>query len=329
MNKLTTLFLFTLLLWGCKKNEYQVPAPKDMLQNDAIKRTIGPAIAGENLYFAYAIAIPASKGKIVAAQVEASIPGSTETYIDNKSYYTNPLGSAEVGILVADPSSNNNSITSIHLNKDTNAVTFRYYYRIPPEAKGKEVSFKFSASASNGDKITYNLGPYKISNMDMVKTITVTDPSKPYISIADMKAYTAAEVAAMPEKVDLIYSFRNIPASRFFHTMVAPAATPVYLQGAAVPAGAVNNTSIIKDFGLNDFNLSTVASTYYYAVDDADFQKLDMSTAAATNYAVDLKKESSLWVETADKKYRAFIYVNTTTDASKTAIVGMKRYTMK
>jgi hypothetical protein len=43
-------------------------------------------------------------------------------------------------------------------------------------------------------------------------------------------------------------------------------------------------------------------------VDDLDFEKLNISDAP--NWALNLRAESGAWVETADGKYRAYIYVN-------------------
>ena len=43
--------------------------PKNELQNDVIKRTLGPNLVGLNIEFAYAMAIPKSLGKLVSAQV--------------------------------------------------------------------------------------------------------------------------------------------------------------------------------------------------------------------------------------------------------------------
>lgn len=317
-----TLFFLLVFTQSCKKQEYALPTAKNALQNDVIKRTLGPNISGNNINFAYAIALPASRGKIVSAQVEASIAGAATTYIDNKSYYTASNG-VDVGIQVADASVNSGNITSINLTKDTNAVTFRYFYVIPAEARGKTVSFKFSAKTSNGETVSYDMGPYTISNMDMVRNLAVNDGNMMYISIADMKVYNATDAAANAAKIDLVYLYRSYTTGAFNHSIVAPTASS-YLPGVTLPAGVNNNTKIIEVFGLQDYNLANLQYGIY--VDDVDFAKINFGTAP--NYAIDLKAESGVWVETADKKYRAYIFINSINNTAKSAVIGMKRLTM-
>jgi hypothetical protein len=72
-----------------KKKEYALPVAENVLQNDVIKRSLGPNIVTQGIEFAYAMAIPPSKGKLLSAEVEASIPGATGTYLENNSYFTN------------------------------------------------------------------------------------------------------------------------------------------------------------------------------------------------------------------------------------------------
>jgi hypothetical protein len=58
-----------------------------------------------------------------------------------------------------------------------------------------------------------------------------------------------------------------------------------------------------------------------------DFQQLDLS--GSPDFAINLKAESGAWVETADGKYRAYIYVNSIDNTTKSAKISIKRYTMK
>ena len=322
MNKLIlSIFILSILFSRCKKEEYSVPVPKDALQNDALKRKLGPNIVGDYIDFVYAIAIPASKGKIVSAQIESSIPGATATYIDPKSYYTNTSGN-DVGITVANASVNEGNKTSVTLSKDTNAVAFRYYYYIPEEARGKQVSFTFSAKSSNGETVTYKLGPYNISKMDVTRNITVSDGSKVYISISDMAAYTATEAASIASKIDLVYLYRSYTTGAFNHALVSPTATE-YLPGVTLPSGVSNDSKLYEVFGLQDRNLANLQYGIY--IDDADLLQFDFSPARTTNYAIDLKAESGVWVETADKKYRAFVFVNSINNTAKTMTISIKR----
>jgi len=311
------------VLSSCKEEEYAIPTLPQELQNDVIKRTLGPNLSGLNIEFAYAMALPKSMGKLVSAQVEASIGGAESTYMDNKSYYTNASG-VDVGIEVGSKSVNDGGKTTVTFTKDTMAATLRYFYRIPTSAKGKEVSFKFSATASNGQTVTYNMGPYKIAEMDMVLDLDVKDSSAAYISIEDLAVYNPTQAAANAAKIDLVYLYRVIPNVTFTHGLVAPSAK-TYLPGVTLPAGVNRTAKVQKVWALRDFHLARLQYGVY--IDDLDFQQLDMSTAV--DYAINLRAEAGTWVETADGKYRAYVYVNSINNATKSAKISIKRYTMK
>ena len=311
------------VLSSCKEEEYAIPTLPQELRNDVIKRTLGPNLTGLNIEFAYAMALPKSMGKLVSAQVEASIGGAESTYMDNKSYYTNASG-VDVGIEVGSKSVNDEGKTTVTFTKDTMAATLRYFYRIPTSAKGKEVSFKFSATASNGQTVTYNMGPYKIAEMDMVLDLDVKDSSAAYISIEDLAVYNPTQAAANAAKIDLVYLYRVIPNVTFTHGLVAPSAK-TYLPGVTLTAGVNRTAKVQKVWALRDYHLARLQYGVY--IDDLDFQQLDMSTAV--DYAINLRAEAGTWVETADGKYRAYIYVNSINNATKSAKISIKRYTMK
>jgi hypothetical protein len=325
--KFLTYIFFSLtavaLLSSCKEEEYAIPTLPQELQNDVIKRTLGPNLVGLDLEFAYAMAIPKSMGKLVSAQVEATIGGAENTYLENKSYYTNSSGD-DIGIEIGAKSVTDGGKTTVTFTKDTMAATLRYFYRIPASAKGKEVSFKFSATASNGQNVSYNMGPYKIAEMDMVLDLDVKDSSAAYISIEDMAVYNPTQAAANAAKIDLVYLYRVIPGITFTHGLVAPSAS-TYLPGVTLPAGVNRSAKIQKVWALRDFHLARLQYGVY--IDDLDFQKLDLSTAV--DYAINLRAEAGTWVETADGKYRAYIYVNSVNNGGKSAKISIKRYTMK
>src|SRR6476469_245060 len=95
----STFILGALLLTtGCQDKEYAVPTAKDVLQNDVIKRTLGPNIVGNEIEFAYAMGIIAEKGSLATAEVNASIAGATGTYFDNNFYSTNPSTGLDLGV---------------------------------------------------------------------------------------------------------------------------------------------------------------------------------------------------------------------------------------
>lgn len=329
----STYFQYTLLLssffltlTGCVKDkDYEVPVAKNELQNDCIKRTLGPNMVGQNIEFAYAMALPAGRGKIVSAQVDASIAGAPETYLENKSYYTNGSTGNDVGISIGDPSVNKEASTTVTFTKDTNAVTLRYFYRIPEAARGQTVKFTFTAKSSNGETVTYSMGPYTISKMDMKLDLRVKDGDSCYLSLADMKVYNAADAAANADKIDLVYLYRAMPTVTFAHALVSPGSNPEYLPGVTLPANVNRRTKISKVWDLRDFNLARLQYGIY--IDDVDFVQRDLSTAP--DYAINLKKEAGAWVETADGKYRGYVFINLTDDKNKLAVISIKRYAMK
>lgn len=322
-----TLVFFTslLLMAGCKEDPYALPEPKGVLQNDVIKRSLGPNLVGQNIEFAYAMALPQVKGKLVSAQVEASIAGAAGTYLDNKTYFTNSNGGVDVGTQVGAPSVTTGKTTVVTFTKDTMSSTLRYFYVAPEEARGKSVTFTFTAKSSNGETATYSMGPYNVSKMDLVLDLKPVDNAACYISIEDMAIYTAAEAATKAGKIDMVYIYRALPLN-YNHSIIAPGTTtPAYLQGTTLPAGVNKATKLLKAWNLRDQQLAR--GQWGVFIDDVDFQKLDLSDA--TDFAINLKAEAGVWVETADKKYRAYIYMNAVTNGTKTATISIKRYTMQ
>ena len=322
---ITLLMVLIMLFAGCKKiNEPLLPSVPQVLQNDCIKRTLGPNVVGLNIEFAYAMALPKSLGKIVSAQVTASIAGATGTYMDNNSYYTNG-GGVDVGIPVGSASVTTDTKTVVTFTKDTCAATLRYFYTIPEAARGQSVTFTFSATASNGQTVSYTMGPYTCTKMAMNLDQIGVDGKACYFSIADMTFYDATYAAANPTKIDLVYLYRAITGITFAHALVSPGASTDYLPGVTLPTGVTNSTKMIKTWNLNDQNLARLQ--YGIFIDDADFPALDFTNMP--NYAINLKALSGVWVETADGKYRAYIYVNAINNTTPSMTVSIKRYQMK
>jgi Domain of unknown function (DUF4466) len=320
----TSLLAAVLLLFvtACKKQTYSLPVPSDKLQNEAIKRTLGPSIIRDTLEFAYAMAILPSKGKLVSCVAQASIAGAPGTYMEYRSFYTNQSGQ-DVGVPVGSPSVTSGTTTTVTYNHDTSAATLRYYYIIPDEARGKTVTIKFTANSSDGESISTTMGPYTIAKMDRILNMKVSDNNLMYISIADSTIYTAATAAAHAASIDLVYLYRNITTSAFGHALVSPAADTQYRPGVVLPTGVNRSSKLIKVFNLQDFNLAH--EQYGIYIDDVDFQKLDFTNQP--NYAINLKAEAGVWVETADGKYRAYIFLNGV-NTNGTATISMKRYAM-
>lgn len=317
------LLLSAFFFNSCESDEYSIPEAKTELQNDCILRSVGPNIVGQNIEFVYAMALGYEAGKINSAQVEATIAGASGTYLENRSFYTNSSG-VDTPVTIGNPSSTSGTKTIVTFTKDTCAAALRYYYYIPEEARGKTVSFTFSAKASTGEEVSYEMGPYTIAKMDMKLNLVLSDNNLSYFSVADLAAYTAAEAATKADNIDLVYLYRSITGITFAHALVSPANTE-YLPDIALPSGVDNSTKCWKIYGLRDRHLSNLQYGIY--VDDVDFQELDFTNAP--NYGINMKAESGAWVETNDGKYRAYIYVNSVNNTAKTMTVSIKRYQMK
>ena len=318
-NKIASLILLLCLsfsFFACE-NEEEIA----LLKNNCLKRTLGPNVVGENIYFAYAMALPYHTGKIVSAQVEATIKGAEGTYLENNSYHTNAEG-VDVPVRVGNPCTNKDNITQVEFCVDTCAATLRYYYKIPEEARGQSVSFTFSAKADNGETVYMAMGPYTIAKMEMKRNLKFDDDDC-YISIADMEIYNEAEAAANPDRIDLVYVWQR--ESTFRHSFAAPAADPQWLPGIILPPGVSKDTKMRKEFGMIDSHLTDEPNNGTY-IDDIDFETIDLSNMP--NYVINLKDKGGMWVETQDGKYRAFIYLNSLKTIPG-GTLSMKRYTVK
>ncbi|MDR0756529.1 MAG: DUF4466 family protein [Tannerella sp.] len=325
------IVLLPVVFTACSNDEIPTPESASGLENDCIKRSLGPNVEGLNIEFVYAMALPANIGKLVSAKVEASIAGAEGTYLEHRSFYTDGSGS-DIPVVVANPCVTSGERSEVTFTADTCAAALRYYYKIPQEAKGRKVEFLFSAKAGNGQEISYKMGPYEIAQMDMRLDIVTTDGDNCYISIADMATYNATEAASRADRIDLVYLYRNVPNVTFAHAFVAPASDMMYRPDITLPSGVNNNTSIRKVYGLRDRHLARLQYGIY--VDDPDFAALDFT--GMPNYAINVKNEGGLWVETHDGKYRAYIYVNTVNPGSSnpdipvnSAKISIKRYAMK
>lgn len=316
----TWLLTCTLLISSCKEEEYALPVLKSGLQNDAIKRTLGPNVVGLPIEFAYAMAIPDNEGRLTSARVEASIAGATGTKLENNSYHTNGSGQ-DIPTQMGEPATTSGNVSEMTFTRDTVAATLRYYYIIPEEARGQDVSFTFTATATNGQTVSYQMGPYKIANMNMVLDKVAVNNAACYISIEDMAVYDAATAATIPGKIDIVYLYRVIAGKTFAHALVSPAANPQYLPGVTLPSGVTNSTRISKQWNLRDQHLARLQFGIF--IDDLDFETLDLSTAP--NFAINMRAESGAWVETADGRYRAYIYVNSVNNGGQSMTISMKR----
>lgn len=288
-----------------------------LLKNDFIKKTIGPNIVNDTIEFAYAMAIPG--GKIVSAEVVASIAGAPNTRLEPYSWYTNK-GGVDIPVIVAKDciTENNKSVATFI---DTCASTLRYKYAIPEEARGKTVSFRFSCTANNGETATISSPEYKVSKMYKQRSIMLTSGAACYLSLKQMKAFTLAEVIAnnLTNEIDLIYFYNA--AVGVTHSLVSPATSADYLYGTIIPTGSTNDNKISKRRDVRDLQLGSPKAEF---IDDLDFETLNID--AAQNFVYNLNMSYGAFIITGNGKYKAFILVNYVDDTSKKMLVSIKRY---
>ncbi len=324
MKKIYLLLCLSLIaasFTGCSDKDDNEILP---INNKCLKRTQGPNVVGNDIYFVYAMAIPYGSGSLTSCTVEASIPGATETWLENKSYHTNSSGFDE-GVVIGDPSVNDGTKTTVTFTTDTCAASLRYYYRIPEEARGESVSFRFTAKADDGRTISLDMGPYQISRQYLKRDITLSK-SRCYISLEDMAAYTLEEAREFPEKIDLVYLWRNKInlGVEFGHVFASPTADKEWLDNLEVPETMTRDVHIRKEWGIIDGHL-TDEPDYGTYIDDIDFETIRL--ADMPNYCVNMKEKGGMWVETADGKYRAYIYINSLRSTSG-GVISIKRYDM-
>ena len=161
--------------------------------------------------------------------------------------------------------------------------------------------------------------------MDMKRLIELQNEGTCYFSIEAMKAYTKAEVVAqnLTDKIDFIYNYQaKLNGFDYTHSFVSPATDPKFIAiSGIVPSGATNNTPMEQRANVHDAQLKGSDPAVY--VDDIDFETLKLD--GAMNYILNLKKDDSAFMKTADGKYAAYIYINNIDNSGKMT-VSIKRY---
>jgi hypothetical protein len=155
--------------------------------------------------------------------------------------------------------------------------------------------------------------------------LVLSDNNNSFLSIADLAIYNAADAAANAGKIDLVYLYRAISGITFAHALASPATNPEYMPDVVIPAGVSNSTKFVRTYGLRDHHLARLQYGIY--LDDIDFEKIDFTNAP--DYGINMKVESGAWIETADGKYRAYIFVNKVDNTKKEMTISIKRYLMQ
>ncbi|MDR1526739.1 MAG: DUF4466 family protein [Dysgonamonadaceae bacterium] len=324
---------------------------ESLLKNDLIKKTMAPAIAGEKIDFAYAIGT--LSGKLATAQAEASIAGAAGTGFEWYSYYTasNEItvdgtrypGGSEVPVKSVKETSTSGAVSTatledkideVYMNPsvphgtrmvDLIAVTLRYSYIVPAEAKGQKVSFVFSAKSSTGESVSYKTPEYNVSKMDMKRLIPLTTANVCYFSIENMAAYTLAEVNSqnLSDKIDFIYIHQaKLDNFDYGHAFVSPGTDPKYIATPNVIPGnwTKNSTRMEKRADVRDAQLKGSIPNVY--IDDIDFQTLQLDQAY--DFVLNFAADEGAFMKTANGKYAAYVYINRL--ATGTVTVSIKRY---
>ncbi|GAB3700403.1 hypothetical protein GCM10027592_27310 [Spirosoma flavus] len=317
------VFGIVLLALSCKTKDV---APES-LRNDLLKKTTGPAVVGDRIEFAYAIGT--TEGDLKNVRAEASIAGGTGTGFTRFSWFTNRNTGVDQPVqTAADTITNGATSTANIIDVATNkAVTLRYYYYPTEEAKGKDVTFRFSGTSSTGKEVSFQSPAYRVSRMDMKRSLALVDGAKAYVSIADMAVYTKAEVEQnnLANKIDFVYVYRATLGTgnfAFGHALVAPSNAD-YLKDVTLPTGlAKPRTLIDKRVDVKDAQLRNTTGFDVY-IDDIDLQQTTFNNSA--DFAYGLTADQGAFVKTADGAYAAYIYVNAVNNTGKSMTISIKR----
>jgi len=320
MKPLNYILCFSVLVYLVSCSEES----ETLLKDDYIMKTYAPALAGEPIEFAYAMG--AMEGYLSSASAQVNIPGAAGTGFDPSSYHVDARGN-DVGVLVADTSTEGGTSTAI-FTYDTIVATLRYSYIVPEDAKGQNLSIRFSAESSTGETVSTTVPEFRVSNITMKRDIELTDEDVCYFSVEDMRGYTEAEVIAngLENKIDLIYIYDalNPEGYKYGHALVSPGSDEKYFNEVNVPASfRINQTKIEQRAYLWDSHFTGEVPAVY--VDDIDLETLDLTGAA--DFSLGITKRTSAFIETDDGRYRAYIYVNNA--RSSTLTFGIKRLKMQ
>lgn len=297
------------------------------LQNDFIKKSVAPLVVGEKVQFSYAAGT--TDGKLKSFKVVASAPGDVGTNFEPYAWRTE--NGNEISTVVAMDCKTEGAVSTANII-DSQATTLRYYYVIPSDLKGKQVSFEFSSTSQNGETVTCKTPVYKVSSMDIRKKIELCgeETGARYFSIEDMKAYTLEEVVKgnLMDKIDFIYAYdatKSVGENEYTykHAIFAPGASMYYPDDFSLPSGwSAKETLMDKKLYVWDGQLKEDDHLAIY-VDDLDLQTATFENS--TNGILDLRAEGSVFLKSADGKHVAYIYINSLNDQTKKMVLGIKK----
>ena len=333
MRKFAFIMLLALFLGACQKSSEQE------FRCDCLDRSWGIHMVGEEMSFAFASAVTSRAGKVVSVKAVASIAGDEGTGIDINAYRTNESGE-DVPMAVAKTVGQSDPCASkAELVVDTCAITLRYKWVVPEAARDKDVSFTFYASDDKGRVVSCNMGPYHCSRQYCTTGIQASN-TRCYISVEDMAVYTYDEVVSGNKTVDVIYAYREVPTdsspsgsgsvgglNKCFMSPTAAAIGRIKeLSNVKLPP-VERNTKLRESAHAKDNVIEQ--SKWHLYVTDQDFAAMDFERAGYSNLVTNfVTAYNCIWIETADGKYRAWMWVNTPAGGGDAITFGMKRYKM-
>lgn len=317
-----SLMAFALLSFvGCSDDD------NTTLQNDLIKRSVAPLVVGEKVQFVYAAGTTDSKLKTFKAVASAS--GAEGTDFEPYAWHTE--GGNDISTIVATNCKTEGAVSTAEII-DSKATTLRYYYVIPEDLKGKQVSFVFSSTSENGEEVTFKTPTYPVSSVDMRRNIELCgeENGARYFSIEDMAAYTLEEVVRenLMDKIDFIYAYdetKTVGENEYTykHAIFAPGASEYYPDGFVLPADwPLKETLMDKKLYVWDGQLKGDDHLAIY-VDDLDLQTATFENSASG--ILDLRAEGSVFLKSATGKHVAYIYINSLNNQTKTMVLGIKK----
>lgn len=307
-------------LLGCSEGE------EVNLKNDLIKKSMAPLVVGERVQFSYAAGT--TESTLESFKAIASFPGAVGTNFEPYTWHTE--NGQDISTIVANDCYTDGNTSIATIIEDVKSTTLRYYYVIPSELKGKQVSFSFFATSKDGETVSLSTQAYQVSLMDMKTKISLDSNGACYFSIEDMKAYTKDEVISsnLMDKIDFIYAYaatKTVGTNNYVykHAFFAPGATSYYPDNFSIPSNwSAKNTLMEKRLYVWDGQLKEDVHTSIY-VDDVDLKSAKFDNAA--NGVLDLKVDGGVFMKSDDGKHVAYIYVNSLDDAHGTAVIGIKK----
>jgi len=295
------------------------------LGNDCINKTYYvPYIVGTEMLFSYAMYMPKGSGHLSEARVQCSIPGDTGSYLDNYAYTTDNYGQ-DLPHRMGGKCSSEFGNYCVTFDVDTIAATLRFHYVIPEEARGKKVKFNFSVKSSDGQTASFETPEYQIRKMTMKLDIPIT-PERCFFSLENLQAYTKAEAEEQNIPIDFLWGYSSLfkdSADRSFFGNPARTSSYSTYFTKSVPS-TVRDTPNMYRYTIIEPQLGRQEFDGFY-IDDRDFETLTINSN--TDVLIGVLNCNGFWIETADKKYKAYVYCNSY--ASDGCKVSIKRYTLQ